>query len=243
MNRKEKHTPRRLSDVPKPVRERWASLKRRKWARQISRAYMRWKLPRTERARKRTLEETFEALRYWAARYEDSRMSGVKTLLNIGLYLLIADRDIQALKIDALTHPDEWTRKLCARVILLTIYEWDADEVSGRRLHEALCLMQSPDSLKQEIVCSLRRLRKIQERAKKEFTDIRNTAIAHRDPNALKQYRAIRDLNVRDVWNIAMEFFSEINRFISVLTRLMHAGNNLDSYLRQWSAGAKAEAN
>jgi hypothetical protein len=41
---------------------------------------------------------------------------------------------IQAIKIDALTHPDEWTRKLQARVILLTIYEWDADEVSGRAL-------------------------------------------------------------------------------------------------------------
>ena len=35
----------------------------------------------------------------------------------------------------------------------------------------------------------------------KKFSFIRNAAIAHRDPNALVQYRAIRDLNVDDVMN------------------------------------------
>src|ERR1700759_4775427 len=141
---------RRLGDAPKPVRERWAPRKRRKWAYAVSRAYMRWKLPRTERKRRKALEGAFESTRYWATRNEHGKMTSVSTLMNIGLYLLIADRDIQAIKIDALTHPDEWTRKLCARVILLTIYEWDADEVSGRALQEALDLMQTPDDLRKE---------------------------------------------------------------------------------------------
>jgi hypothetical protein len=84
----------------------------------------------------------------------------------------------------------------------------------------------------------LRRLRKVQERAKKKFQFIRNAAIAHRDPNALTQYRAIRDLNVTDVWEIAAEFFAEIENFIRVQTRIMEAGNTLESHLRQWSAGS-----
>jgi hypothetical protein len=64
----------------------------------------------------------------WTIRNEHGRFRGVSTLFNIGLYLLIAHKDIQAIKIDALTHPDEWTRKLLARIILLTIFEWDAEK-------------------------------------------------------------------------------------------------------------------
>jgi hypothetical protein len=55
---------------------------------------------------------------------------------------LIADRDIQAVKTDTLTHPDEWTRKLNPRNILLTIHEWDADKVCGRELMNAMDLRQ-----------------------------------------------------------------------------------------------------
>jgi hypothetical protein len=202
---------------------------------------MRWKLPRAERKRREALERAFETTKHWAIKTEHGKMSGVSTLLNVGFYLLIALRDIQTVKIDALTHPDEWSRKLNARVILLTIYEWDADEVSGRSLQEALDLMLISDDLRREAIASLRMLRKIQERAKKKFSFIRNAAIAHRDPNALVQYRAIRDLNVQDVWDIAAEFFAEVENFMSVLTRLMTAGNTLPSYLRQWSASTKAE--
>jgi hypothetical protein len=108
-------------------------------------------------------------------------MKGLGLLLNIGFYLLIAHRDIHAVKIDTLTHPDEWSRKLHARVILLTLYEWDADEVSGRALQEAFDLMLIPDDLRSRTVASLRNLRKIQEKAKKSFSFIRNAAIAHRD--------------------------------------------------------------
>jgi hypothetical protein len=43
------------------------------------------------------------------------------------------------------------------------------------------------------------------------------------------------------VWNIAAEFYAEIGNFISLLTRLMEAGNTLQSYLRQWSATTKVE--
>jgi len=176
------------------------------------------------------LEAAFETTKHFAIKNEGGSFRGLSTLYNIALYLLIADRDIQAAKIDALTHPDEWTRKLNARIILLTIYEWDADKVCGRELKEALELMLIPDDLRREAIQSLRALRGVQRKAHKEFSFIRNAAIAHRDPNALVQYRAIRDLRVDEVFAIGMEFFAAAEKFINLLTRLMLAGNTLPSF-------------
>lgn len=222
--------------IPKPVAERWGRMIRLKWAHHLGRAYARWKIPRREKARKKALDQAFETIKHFTIKNEHTSFKGTKILFNIGLYLLIAHKDIQALKLDALTHPDEWTRKLNARIILLTIYEWDADEVSGRELHEALQIMEMPEELCREAIVILRRLRRIQEKSKKQFAFIRNVAIAHRDPDALIQYRAIRDLNVKAVWAIAAEFFSEVERFVGLLTKMMLAGNNLHSYIQQWSA-------
>lgn len=129
---------RRLGDLPKPVIKRWWRFRSRKLAQKLVRAYLRRKLPRTERKRRVALEAAFETTRYFAVKNENGKFKGLSILYNIALYLLIADRDIQAVKIDALTHPDEWTLKLNARIILLTIYEWDADKVTGRELKDAL---------------------------------------------------------------------------------------------------------
>jgi hypothetical protein len=225
----------RLGDQPKPVIQRWWRFKGRKLAQKFARAYMRWKLPRTERKRRAALEAAFETIKYWAIKYEDGKFPASSTLYNIGLYLLIADRDIQAVKIDALTHPDEWTRKLSARIILLTIYEWDADKVTGRKLKDALDLMLIPEELKREAIVLLRELRIVQRNAGKKFLTIRNAAIAHRDPNALVQYRAIRNLNVNEVLEMGTEFFAAAEKLIGLLTKLMLAGNSLPSYLNQWS--------
>jgi hypothetical protein len=202
---------------------------------------MRWKLPRAERQRRAALEAAFETTKYFAIKNENGKFKGLSTLFNIGLYLLIADRDIQAVKIDALTHPDEWTRKLNARIILLTIYEWDIDKVSGRELKQAMELMLISEDLKHEAIDALRGLRVIQRKANKKFVFIRNAAIAHRDPNALVQYRAIRELKVDEVMEIGMEFFAAVENFVGVLTRLMIAGNTMPSFLKQWSA-AEAES-
>jgi hypothetical protein len=227
-------TKRRLQDAPKPVVERWMRIRGIRWAHVVSRTYMRMKLPISERERRKALEETFDTIKYYAIKNEHGRFRGTSTIFNIGLYLLIAHRDIQAVKIDALTHPNEWNRKLYARIILITIYEWDADKVTGRTLRDALDSMMIPDELKSQMVAVLRRLRLVQRKVTKDFSFVRNATIGHRDPNALAQYRAIRDLNINEVMAIAVEFFAAVDQFVAALTQIMLAGNSPQSYLRQW---------
>ena len=224
-----------LADVPKPVRERYMRKRIHSWGARIVRAVYRRRLPRLERERRKHLDATFETVKYYAHRNENGPFPAITLLFNIGLYLLLAERDIQALKIDALTHPDEWTRKLHARVILLTIYEWDADKVSGRALKDALDAAQTPQHLRTQIVDVLRQLRAVQRKISKEFTFVRNAAIGHRDPNALLQYRAIRDLRTERVFQLAEEFYGAIHSFMPVLTELMLESGKLSSLLAQWS--------
>jgi hypothetical protein len=230
---------RRLGSHPKPVIERWWRFKTRKLAQRFARAIARWRLPRNERERRKALASAFETIKTQAIRHENGKLVGLSTLFNIALYLLIAERDIQSVKIEALTHPDEWTSKLHARIILLTIYEWDADKVAGRQLKHAMELMLIPDDLRREAIDCLRTLRIVQRKANKQFSFVRNAAIAHRDPNALVQYRAIRDLNVEAVMELGAEFFAAVEVFVSVQTKLLTAGNNLQSFFNQWSATEK----
>jgi len=159
----------------------------------------------------------------------------MSVLFNIGLYLLIAEKDIQAVKIEALTHPDEWTRKIYARIILLVIYEWVADAVSRRTLKEALDTMLISDDLKREAIEVLRTLRSIQRKVRTNFAFVRNAAIAHRDSDALTQYPAIRELKVDEVMAVAIEFYAAVAQFTSLLTKLMMAGSTIGSFLMQWS--------
>lgn len=204
--------------------------------RAIARRYMRWKLPQQQRKQRIELDKAFEAARHFAAHFEHSRYPALSTLFNIGLYFLIAEKDIQAVKIDALTHPDEWTRKLQARIILLTIYEWDADKVSGKALRDALDLVGASEELRTEATNALRALRLVQKAARAQFSFIRNVAIAHRDPDALAQYRAIRALDIEAVIKIAAEFYVGINLYLVAMTKILNATRALDVILRQREA-------
>jgi hypothetical protein len=88
-----------------------------------------WPIPIGIRKRKRRVVLR-AALEEIATQTKNSKARGFEAstiLLNIALFLLIAERDIQAAKIDALTHPDQWHRSLNARIILLTVHGRDLD--------------------------------------------------------------------------------------------------------------------
>jgi hypothetical protein len=195
---------------------------------------MRWWLPLKERKRSDALRSAFNVIRDEAIKSKERGFAASAVILNIALYFLIAERDIQCLKIDALTHPDEWKRKLCARVILLTIYEWDMDKVSGSSLRGALDSIRASDHARTEAVEALRLVRVIQNKARKEFGSLRNSTIAHRDADAIAQYDAINNMKTEDVFRIAGEFYKGAERFIALMPELISESGSSVALLRQW---------
>ena len=176
----------------------------------------------------------FEAVKKQAVRLEHSPYSASRTFNNIALYLLLADRDISSAKLDALTHPDPWRRSLATRTILLVVHEWDVDKVTGHQLRNAMEQVEIPDELRREVVSALRGIRSAQERARKAFKALRNATIAHRDPDALAQYRAIRDVRTDRVMEIVADFYASSQRFIALLPRLIVIGSDVGALLRQF---------
>jgi hypothetical protein len=200
----------------------------------LARVLMRWWLPLKERKRSEALKSAFNAIRNEAIKSKERGFAASAVIFNIALYFLIAERDIQCLKIDALTHPDEWKRKLCSRVILLTIYEWDMDKVSGSSLRSALDSIGASEHAQREAVEALRLVRIVQKKARKEFGFVRNSTIAHRDADAVAQYHAINDLKTEEVFRIAVEFYKGAERFIALLPELILESGSTVALLRQW---------
>jgi hypothetical protein len=206
----------------------------------IARFVMRRILPLKERKRHVALQNALTEMAIQTEKSSEHGFDASTVVLNVALFLLIAERDIQAVKIDALTHPDPWHRSLSARIILLTIHEWDMDKVAGHKLRQALDTIKAPDPMKAAATAALRSVRNVQKMAQKEFAFLRNATIAHRDPDASAQYRAITKLDEMKVLGLAAEFYIGADAFISLLPKIILQSSTLPSLLAQY---AKRENN
>lgn len=211
---------------------RWTTRKAQALARRLSRRRLQW----SERKRKAALVSALETLAVEAARARRLGFEANTVVLNLGLFFLIAERDIQAVKIDALTHPDAWKRGLAARVMLLTIHELDIDKVAGNKLRQALDDGKTPEALRQEVTEAIRDIRKAQARARRQFAYLRNSTIAHRDPDAIRQHRDIIEIDGLEVTNVAADFYGGTSKFIEMIPRLLAQLSTLQSMIGQLSA-------
>lgn len=229
------HKKKLLQQEPRLI-ERYVRLLMHRTARRASRFIMRRVLPIKERERERVLVSTLAEFAKQAAKSRRYDFGSSAVLLNLALFFLIADKDIQTVKIDALTHPDPWRRSLCARVILLTIHELDMDKVAGNKLREALADAGIPEAARLQITQALRAVRNAQQKAQKQFAFLRNATIAHRDPDALLQYRSISGIDEMTVLRIASEFYEGTHLFLSVLPDLLLRVGTMSGLLNQLKA-------
>lgn len=191
-----------------------------------ARRYSRVTLTFRERKKNKVLKATLETFKREAERANTKGNECTQALMNMGLFYLLAENDIQAIKIDALTHPDEWKRKLSLRIILLTIYEWDMGKVAGKNLKALLSRSSVPEEVQNELFEALRTLKRAQRKAAKILHQPRNSVIAHRDANALAQVETIENLNAKEVFGAAEEFYASSDRFMGAFSKvLLQAGS------------------
>lgn len=222
-------TARSLWRQPQKVVDRYVRLLMFRKANQFARAVARWKarrsLTRNDRPRAKALARALTSCAREAIRARREGLYASEVVLNMALYFLVAERDIQAVKIDALTHPDPWKRSLYARVILLTIHELELDATGGAKLRQALEVGRAPEELKRELTRALRKVRAAQQKAKKQFADMRHSVIAHRDSDAIMQYRSIIAMDGLSVIQTAADFYAGVDEFMAVMPRVLsHVG-------------------
>lgn len=228
-----------MFDQPKEVVVRWFSIKAirisRPYIEGTLRAFLRLKLQLRERTRKKELDQAFDTVVRETRRASQREYHSSADLLNIALFFLLAEKDIQALKIDAITHPDSWKRNLNLRVMLLVMHEWDMSKVAPANKMNAIYNNAGiDDSLRKEMSLALRSMNKTQTRAKKLLANVRHTTIAHRDADALLQYETIMHIDVKEAMSILVTFYQSVHQFNTVLPKLMLAAAQPMALINQY---------
>lgn len=202
----------RFLEKDRRVQERWFRLKFHKKFGRETKAFFLWRLHRklekefnkNEKAINKAIEATVKEYR----KVNEDLFPATKQLFNIGLYFLLAERDIQALKADAFAHPNETKRNIALRALLLTIYEWDMGKVTGRRMQFIYESTGLSDSSKNMLINALKNLRKARKNIENELSEARHNTIAHREADALRQYEIISELKIMD-FHMALTNFYE----------------------------------
>lgn len=234
---------RKLLDQPQVIINRWVSIKTirtfRPYIEGTARAYLRLKLKLSERKRKKALLSAFETIVKENIRAQNYEFYSTKELLNISLFFMLAERDIQTLKIDALTHPDQWQRNLSLRVMLLVMHEWDMSKVaSARKMNRIYEHAGIGHPLREEMALALRKMNRAQVAARKLLAHLRHSTIAHRDADALRQYRTIMDLDTLKTLKILASFYEAVDLFNVALPKLMIDSSRPLSLLKQYGKNA-----
>ncbi len=234
---------RKLLEQPQPVINRWFSIKAiritRPYIERTLRLYLRIKLTFQERKRSAALTSALDTTIKELKKLNSEKFETLKIFLNLSLFFLIAEKDIQAVKVDALTHPDAWKRNLSLRVMLLVIHEWDmAKAAPANKLKEAYEAAEISQDLRDEMKEAFRKINKAHKKAKQLLAHARHATIAHRDSDALLQYEIIIKLDAMETMSVAASFYEGADLFVETLPKIMLEAGSIHSLLKQYVRSA-----
>lgn len=235
---------RKLFNQPQAVINRWFAIKTiriiRPYVESAARLFLRIKLVIQERKHSRALKSALETTIREFRKLDSSKFEELKIFFNLSLFFLMAEKDIQSVKIDALSHPDKWKRNLSLRVMLLTIHEWDMAKVApANKLNEAYETADICQEIRDDMTKSLRKINKAHSKAKKLLAQTRNATIAHRDTDAMLQYELISTLDTMEIMKITASFYEGADLFIQTLPRLILEAGSFSSLMKQYSKHAQ----
>jgi len=235
MIKKEK---KKLLDQPQHIIQRWFAIKTirvfRPFIEGIFLLKLRVTLTYQERKRKQAINEALKIVLKEYKKIQNTDYSASKDVFNIALFYLLAERDLQAIKIDAFSHPNKWKRNLSLRIMLLIIHERDISKVaSGETMKNIYENTPVSNKTKDSTVSAIRQLNKAHKKTQKILVDMRNNTIAHREPNAMLQNDLIEKLDIHNIKATIIEYFEASNNFFNILPTLLIESGTLSSLVLQ----------
>lgn len=225
---------RRLMSADPAVIRRWWQIWAIRNGNAVGRRLSRRRIFRDSKANSKALEAAYQSTLHAYRAAEKLNFQHSMSIHRVGLYLLTVNRDIAAIRVDLLTSKDWWLRKLLARNVALMIYETDMRKVTGGKFRSSIDFFSPPKKLKRDIEGALSNLASVHVGVKSKFEDIRNFTIAHRDADAMMQYRLIRNINETEVAKTAGEFFAAVNPVVRLLGELVSDSSGVHHLLNQY---------
>ncbi|RUO24463.1 hypothetical protein CWE09_11445 [Aliidiomarina minuta] len=224
----------RLADGKPGLAARWGRYVGIRLSKNLGRRLARGRVRREAKESQKALVAAHESVLYAYRGAERLKLKHSMAVHRVSLFFLTANRDIAAIKVDLLTAKDWWLRKLLARNVALMMYELDLSKVAGKEFREAINYFGPSKYRRQRLMKELENVRKIQAELHEEFREIRNKTIAHRDADAMHQYRLIRNIDEVKVVTRAGAYFNAASPLISELTELTQIAGDTRHLMNQY---------
>lgn len=224
----------RLADGKPGLATRWGRYVGIRLGNSFGRRLARGRVRREAKENQRALVAAHESVLYAYRGAERLKLKHSMAVHRVSLFFLTANRDIAAIKVDLLTAEDWWLRKLLARNVALMMYELNLSKVAGKEFREAINYFGPPKDLRQRLAKNLKNVRKVQTELHDEFREIRNKTIAHRDADAMYQYRLIRNIDEVKVVTRAGAYFEAASSLITDLTELTDTAGDMRHLINQY---------
>ena len=224
----------RLANGKPGLARRWGSYVGIRFGNELGRKLARRRIQREAKENQKALVKAHESILYAYRGAERLNLKHSLAVLRVSLFFLTANRDLAAIKVDVLTANDWWLRKLLARNVALMMYELDLNKVAGKKFREAINYFAPSKDLRRRLAANLKKVRKVQAELHDEFLEIRNKTIAHRDADAMHQYRLIRNLDEQKVVTRAGEYFTTAEPLVKALIELTYQTGDMRYILNQY---------
>ena len=231
-------TKRKLFEQDPKLIQRWVKIRFSSFASPIARFYMRPILHFKERKRIREIEKSVDSTLLLVARCKKEGYSDTLVVANAALYLLLAELDIAMIKVDALTHPHAWKRKLYIRLFVLTAFERNIHHVFGRSFRDSVERLGCEPSLLEALTKELREFRRTHEKLQYRYKYYRDETIAHRESDAISTHKAIKNLRETDFIQSVAEVYPSIEGVLNCVTQILLKHGNVEA-LRKFSKNNK----
>jgi hypothetical protein len=179
---------------------------------------------RDERKRLVELERTIKILRDQQLKAREAGLIHKERIFNVGLYLLLMDRDFSFLKIEMVSTFDHWRLRYIARLMGLLTYEAcdDLTSLLGKNFRQSLTAIELDDTAIQHFNGICQRLNEFRKKHHQLlYTEIRNLVGAHRAQDSLEFLNAIEAIDPIHVFKLGADFFGIVHLLTEFLARLL----------------------
>jgi hypothetical protein len=183
-----------------------------------------WRTWNVERKRLPILDGTIKIFRDGLERCRKLGLADADRIYNVGLYLLLADRDCAVLKVQMISSFENWNLRFTARQIALLVYEVCDDLIGllGKQFRQSLITLSATED-------DMNKFNKIYQQLTKFtntnhqflYNDIRNLVAGHRSQDSLEFLPAVEAIDPLRVFRLGGDFFEIVHALIHFLTETL----------------------
>ena len=195
-----------------------------------------------ERKRLPALESAIATIKRELLRARELALLDAERVHNVGLYILLMDRDFAVLKVEMVSTFEEWKLTFTARQVAMLIYEAcdDLSSLLGKDFRQSLGALGLTAEKTEQLNKITKRLNQFKHANHRFLYDeVRNLTAAHRVKDSIQFIEALDKLDPIKVFRLGGEFFGIVEDLVAFLVRTTELMGRADVVLKQLLASPK----